>query len=152
MKVDADTGAAREAEIGSGAPEQVADRVVLEFKDRASDPDQQEGLDSPDRGDELGVCGERVTIHARVAHGHSGHGKIDVESIDPLVLDLGGKPARQIIKGWVDVDGEMHEQIVDVAWSDSREKGSDGKLLPVGNTVDLQTARYTNEIGATQVR
>jgi hypothetical protein len=35
-----------------------------------------------------------------------------------------------------------------VAWSGDRKPGADGKLPPVGNTVDLQTGRYTNDIGA----
>lgn len=54
----------------------------------------------------------------------------------------------QIIKGWVDAKGEQHEKIINVAWSDNRKLGSDGKLPPVGNTVDLKTAKFTNEIGA----
>jgi len=54
----------------------------------------------------------------------------------------------QIIKGWVDADGEIHEQIVDVAWSGDRQPGADGKVPPVGTTVDLTTARFTNTIGA----
>ena len=53
----------------------------------------------------------------------------------------------QIIKGWVDKEGGLHEQIINVAWSGTREPGTDGKLPPVGNTVDLTTARYTNAIG-----
>ena len=55
----------------------------------------------------------------------------------------------QIIKGWVDKRGNRHEVIADVAWSDDRRLGEDGKLPAVGNTVDLETARYTNSIGAT---
>ncbi|WP_152828860.1 DUF3604 domain-containing protein [Shewanella sp. YLB-07] len=55
----------------------------------------------------------------------------------------------QIIKGWVDVKGKTYEKIFDVVWSDKRKKGEDGKLTPVGNTVDLTTAKYTNTIGAT---
>ncbi len=57
----------------------------------------------------------------------------------------------QIIKGWVDIAGELHEIIIDVAWSGDRVKGADGKLPAVGNTVDLTTALYTNEIGAAQL-
>jgi hypothetical protein len=53
----------------------------------------------------------------------------------------------QIIKGWVDVDGEMHEQIVNVSWSDERQP-TGGKLPSVGNSVDLSTAKFTNTIGA----
>jgi hypothetical protein len=54
----------------------------------------------------------------------------------------------QVIKGWVDKDGETHERIIEVAWSDDRQRDKDGKLPPVGNTVDLKTALYTNTIGA----
>ena len=54
----------------------------------------------------------------------------------------------QIIKGWVDAKGESHERIVDVVWGGERKKGANGKLPPVGNTVDLKTATYTNSIGA----
>jgi len=57
----------------------------------------------------------------------------------------------QIIKGWVDAKGEMHEQIIDVAWSDERQPGADGKLPPVGNTVDLSTAMFSNTIGSTEL-
>jgi hypothetical protein len=56
----------------------------------------------------------------------------------------------QIIKGWVDSAGALHEDIIDVAWSDGRQP-VDGALPPVGNTVDLATARYTNEIGAAEL-
>jgi hypothetical protein len=54
----------------------------------------------------------------------------------------------QIIKGWLDDKGETHEKIVDVSWSDDRKPDASGKLPPVGNTVDLATAKYTNSIGA----
>jgi hypothetical protein len=50
----------------------------------------------------------------------------------------------QIIKGWLNADGEAEERIYDVALSDGRSDGS----MPVGNTVDLNTGRYTNDIGA----
>lgn len=53
----------------------------------------------------------------------------------------------QIVKGWLDADGATHEQVFDVAWSGERQPGSDGKLPPIGNTVDLETARYANSIG-----
>ena len=54
----------------------------------------------------------------------------------------------QVIKGWLDDDGETHERIYDVAVSDGREIGSDGRARqPVGSTVDVETATYTNTIG-----
>jgi hypothetical protein len=55
----------------------------------------------------------------------------------------------QVIKGWLDAEGERQEKVYDVAWGDAknREPGADGKLPPVGNTVDLETATWTNSIG-----
>ena len=57
----------------------------------------------------------------------------------------------QIVKGWIDATGKQHEKIFDVAWSGDRKIGADGKLPPVGNTVDVKTAAYTNNIGAAQL-
>jgi len=57
----------------------------------------------------------------------------------------------QIVKGWVDASGERHEQVYDVVWSDDRVPGADGKLPPVGNTVDLSTATWTNTIGSSEL-
>ena len=54
----------------------------------------------------------------------------------------------QIIKGWVDSDGKLNEQIMDVAWSGDRQPGSDGKVPAVGSTIDLKTAKFSNTIGA----
>jgi hypothetical protein len=54
----------------------------------------------------------------------------------------------QVIKGWLDEKRETHERIYDVAVSDDRETGDDGRVRePVGNTVDVATATYTNTIG-----
>ncbi|TDI70913.1 MAG: DUF3604 domain-containing protein [Bacteroidetes bacterium] len=54
----------------------------------------------------------------------------------------------QIIKGWLDGDGETHERIYDVAVSDGRAIGRDGRTeTPVGNTVNVEEASYTNAIG-----
>jgi len=54
----------------------------------------------------------------------------------------------QIIKGWLSADGEMQEKVYNVAWSDGRETDADSKLPPVGNTVDVATATWSNTIGA----
>ena len=51
----------------------------------------------------------------------------------------------QIVKGWLDADGSLKEKVHDVVWSGDRKPGADGKLPPVGNTVE--GARYTNSIG-----
>jgi hypothetical protein len=58
----------------------------------------------------------------------------------------------QIVKGWVDDDGESHERIYDVAVSDGREIGADGRCrTPVGTTVSLEDASWSNTIGATEL-
>ena len=57
----------------------------------------------------------------------------------------------QIVKGWADSKGERQEMVYDVAWSGDREPGRDGKLPPVGNTVDVATATWTNTIGAPEL-
>jgi hypothetical protein len=54
----------------------------------------------------------------------------------------------QIIKGWLDEKGETHERIYDVVVSDGRTIGEDGRCkTPVGNTVNIADASYTNTIG-----
>ena len=52
------------------------------------------------------------------------------------------------MKGWPDKDGTLHEKIYDVAVSDGRKIGKDGRAKKaVGNTVDVANATYTNTIG-----
>jgi hypothetical protein len=53
----------------------------------------------------------------------------------------------QVIKGWLDKGGNTHERIYDVACSDDRAINNRRCEGPVGNTVDLKTATYTNTIG-----
>ena len=47
--------------------------------------------------------------------------------------------------------GQLHEKVYDVVWSDDRKPGADGKLPPVGNTVDVANATWTNTIGAPEL-
>ena len=65
---------------------------------------------------------------------------------DPL---SGNLDRIQIVKGWLDSKGKTHEKVYDVAWSDAdtRKPGKDGKLPPVGNTVDVKNATWSNSIG-----
>jgi hypothetical protein len=57
----------------------------------------------------------------------------------------------QVIKGWLDSKGEVHEKVYDVAASDNRMilKGKIQKNI--GSTVDLKTATYKNTIGDAQL-
>ena len=67
---------------------------------------------------------------------------------DPIGANL---DRIQIVKGWLDAKGALHEQVYDVAWSGSRKPGADGKLPAVGSTVDAANATYTNAIGAAEL-
>ncbi len=53
----------------------------------------------------------------------------------------------QVIKGWRDGNGELHERIYNVALSDGRTENRQGKVEPIGSTVDVKDASYTNSIG-----
>jgi hypothetical protein len=57
----------------------------------------------------------------------------------------------QIIKGWMDDRGETHEKVYDVVWGGEREPGTDGKLQPIGNTVNVKNATWTNTIGSNEL-
>ena len=59
----------------------------------------------------------------------------------------------QIVKGWIDNDGDRHERVFDVAVSDGRKIDEDGRCrTPVGNTVDEANATYLNSIGDAELR
>jgi len=67
---------------------------------------------------------------------------------DPISANL---DRIQIVKGWVD-RGQVFEKIYDVAWSGDRlPSPGDGKVPPVGNTVNVADASYTNDIGAPEL-
>jgi hypothetical protein len=53
----------------------------------------------------------------------------------------------QIIKGWLDKKGKTHERIYDVVCSDNRSIKKRRCNKPVGNTVNVADASYTNTIG-----
>ncbi len=65
---------------------------------------------------------------------------------DPL---SGNLDRIQIVKGWLDADGVTHEKIFNVVWGDAHRRtlGRDGTLPPVGTTVDVADASWTNTIG-----
>jgi hypothetical protein len=67
---------------------------------------------------------------------------------DPIGANL---DRYQIVKGWLDANGELQERVYDVLWSGNRQPGDDGKVPPVGNTVDVANATWTNMIGAPEL-
>ena len=50
-----------------------------------------------------------------------------------------------------DKKGKEYEKVYDVVWSGDRQPGADGKLPAVGNTVDMETATWTNSIGESEL-
>jgi len=69
---------------------------------------------------------------------------------DPIGANL---DRIQVVKGWVDAKGEVQEKVYDVVWGDAdkRKPGANGKLPPVGSTVDVPSALWTNTIGAPEL-
>ena len=67
---------------------------------------------------------------------------------DPIGANL---DRYQIVKGWVDANGDMQEKVYDVVWSGDRKPDADGKVPPVGSTVDVANATWTNTIGAPEL-
>jgi hypothetical protein len=67
---------------------------------------------------------------------------------DPIGANL---DRIQIVKGWLDAKGKTHEKVYDVAWSPGRQPDARGLLPPVGNTVDVKAANWTNTIGAAEL-
>ncbi len=82
-----------------------------------------------------------------------GTGKAPSFIVSALKDPMGGNLDRaQVVKGWVDAGGKLHEKIFDVIWSEpARRILTGGKLTPVGDTVNLANATYTNSIGAAEL-
>jgi hypothetical protein len=79
-------------------------------------------------------------------------GKVPTFLVAALKDPIGANLDRyQIIKGWLDRDGNVHEKVYDVAWSGDRRPGGDGKLPSVGSTVDVANATWSNTIGAPEL-
>jgi len=68
---------------------------------------------------------------------------------DPIGANL---DRVQVVKGWLDAEGKLQERIYDVAVSDGRRIGADGRCrTPVGDTVDVKSATWKNSIGDTEL-
>ena len=57
----------------------------------------------------------------------------------------------QVVKGWRTAGGELEERVHDVAWSGDRPRDGEGRLSPVGSTVDVDDASYLNTIGVAEL-
>lgn len=69
--------------------------------------------------------------------------------LDAVKDPLSGNLDRiQVVKLWIE-NGQPRERVFDVAWSGDRQPDpATGNVGPVGNTVDVATASYTNTIGS----
>lgn len=65
---------------------------------------------------------------------------------DPIGANL---DRIQIVKGWLDSNGDLQENVYNVVWgdADTRQLNANGKIPPVGSTVDVETATWKNTIG-----
>ena len=57
----------------------------------------------------------------------------------------------QVIKGWLDGNGKAQERVFEIVWSGDRQIDGQGRLPPVGDSVNRTTARYENTIGAAEL-
>ena len=80
-------------------------------------------------------------------------GKVPTFLVGAMKDPIGANLDRvQIIKGWLDANGAVHEQVFDVAWSGDRKVDpKTGKVPSVGSTVDVENATWTNTIGAPEL-
>ena len=100
---------------------------------------------------DAGGTGETyIGISAEIARQNKSPTFLVAAQKDPIGANL---DRVQIIKGWRDSDGALHEKVYDIAWgdADTRPVGPDGKISPVGNTVNVAEATWANSIGDSQL-
>lgn len=80
-------------------------------------------------------------------------GKVPTFLVAALKDPLGANLDRyQIVKGWLDKNGNPQEKVYDVAWSDDRKPDQKtGKVPSIGSTVEFENATWTNTIGAPEL-
>ncbi len=66
--------------------------------------------------------------------------------------EAGSLDRIQVVKGWLNTDGTLGEKVYDVKWSGDRKVGADGKVPAVGNTVNIDDATWSNDIGAEEFK
>lgn len=104
--------------------------------DAASFPTNVSGLAVP-------MGGELIPVH---------DDKAPTLLIEATADPLSGYLDRvQVVKGWLDANGDTHERIFDVAWAGDGRLLDDGTLKPVANTVDLRTGEVDNSVGASRL-
>ena len=107
------------------------------------------------------IPGEEGWVEAAYASGVSMGGELKAADADgaPTFVVWAIKDAEsanldriQIVKGWSE-DGLSQEHVYDVVWSGNRARDvKTGKVPAVGNTVNLDTLEYSNNIGAVELK
>lgn len=78
----------------------------------------------------------------------------DVDQAPTLLIEATADPMTtgldrvQVVKGWLDANGDSHEHVFDVAWSGENRLQADGSLSPAADTVDRATGRTAPDQGA----
>ncbi|MDA9678002.1 DUF3604 domain-containing protein [bacterium] len=67
---------------------------------------------------------------------------------DPVGANL---DRLEVVKGWVDEQGQTHERVYKIVWSADRQLSPDGKLPAAENTVDLRSGEVDSRVGAETV-
>ena len=57
----------------------------------------------------------------------------------------------QVIKGWLDEDGDTNERVYDVEWAGDRRRDPNGRVPAIGSTVDVEGLTYDNAIGSAEL-
>jgi Protein of unknown function (DUF3604) len=98
------------------------------------------------------VMGYRKGVPMGGELGAAPRGKSPTFLVAALKDPIGANLDRiQIIKGWLDSEGQLHEKVYDVVWSDDRQPRGDDTLPPVENTVNVENATWANTIGAPEL-
>jgi len=67
---------------------------------------------------------------------------------DPLDANI---DRVQVIKGWLDQQGQQHERVYNVVWAGERQLDENGKLDALPTTIDPKTLIYSDEQGAAEL-
>jgi Protein of unknown function (DUF3604) len=106
-------------------------------------------LESPDWVEQAYAGGVPMGGSLSASGGQQAPRFVVLSAKDPLGANL---DRLQIIKGWADSQGNSHEKIYDIAGAGARSVDPDtGLLPPIGSTVNVKDASYTNTIGASQL-
>jgi len=82
-----------------------------------------------------------------------GSGKAPTFMVSAMKDPISGNLDRvQMVKGWMDKSGQLHERVYDLAVSGDRKIDKNGRAKQaVGNTVDIENATWDNSIGEAQL-